>query len=88
MYGVFVHTDCWKFVKNKYNIELNYYNLLIIEKNILSPKIFDFINHGSIEKYWQQDFDLFGIVADSNEELCNNPLKSNLVAKNIKKIIS
>lgn len=87
MYGVFVHTDCWKFVKNEYNMELNYSYLPII-KNMSYTKIFDFINYGFIEKYWDQDFDFVGIIADSNEELCNSPLKSNLVAKNIKKVIS
>ena len=35
-YGVFVHTDCWKFIKKEYNIELKYLILLImvILKNI------------------------------------------------------
>jgi hypothetical protein len=88
MYGVFIHTDCWKFVKNEYNIKLTYSHLPIIENNILSHKIFPFIDYGVIEKYWQQDFDFIRMIADSNEELCNSPLKSNLVAKNIKKIIS
>ena len=88
MYGVFIHTDCWKFIKNEYNIKLTYSHLPIIENNILSPKIFPFINYGIIEKYWQQDFDFIRTIAESNEELCNSPLKSNLIAKNIKKIIS
>lgn len=88
MYGVFIHTDCWKFVKNEYDIKLSYSYLPIIEKDILSPKIFKFINYGKIEKYWQQDFDFVGVIADSNEELCNSPFKSKLVDKNIKKIIS
>jgi hypothetical protein len=88
MYGVFIHTDCWKFVKNTYNIELNYSNLPIRGMDISSPKIFDFIDYGSIEKYWNQEFNFIGAVTDSNEELCNSPLKSQLVAKNIKKIIS
>lgn len=88
MYGVFIHTDCWKFVKNEYNIELNYSNLPIIEKDILSHKIFNFINYGAIEKYWNQYFNFISVIVDKNEELCMSPLKSNLVAKNIKKIIS
>jgi len=88
MYGVFVHTDCWKFVKNEYNIELNYSKLPIIENITYLYKIFNFINYGSIEKYWAQDFNFINAVGDSNEKLCNSPLKSNLVAKNIKKIIS
>lgn len=88
MYGVFLHTDCWQHVKKVYNIELCYSLLPIIEKNPIYSKIFKFIEYGLIEKYWQQDFDFVDIIADSNDELCNSPLKSNLVAKNIKKVIS
>lgn len=87
MYGVFVHTDCWKFVKNEYNIKLNYSYLPIIEKYIYN-KINNIINYGPIEKYWDQDFSFIGAIADSNDELCSSPLKSKLVAKNIKKVIS
>jgi len=87
MYGVFVHTDCWKFVKNEYNIKLNHSHLPIIEKYIYE-KINHFIDYGTIEKYWDQDFDFIGAVADSNDELCYSPLKSKLVGNNIKKIIS
>lgn len=88
MYGVFVHTDCWKFVKNEYDIKLNYSNLPIVERIMYSNKIFDFIDYGTIEKYWSQDFNFIDAIGESNEELCNSPLKSKLVAKNIKKIIS
>jgi hypothetical protein len=50
MYGVFIHTDCWKYIKNEYNIELTYSHLLIINKN-LDKKVFKFINYGIIEKF-------------------------------------
>lgn len=92
MYGVFVHTDCWKFVKNEYNIKLNYSHLPIINKDIYLNnkflKIFKFINYGTIEKYWDQDFNFYSVIIDSNYELCFSPLKSKLVGNNIKKIIS
>lgn len=88
MYGVFIHTDCWKFVKNEFNIELNYSYLPIIKNKLYYNKIFDFINYGTIQKYWEQYFDFIKIIADSNEELCCSPLKSTLVAKNIKKVLS
>jgi hypothetical protein len=88
MYGVFVHTDCWKFVKNEFKIELNYSYLPIIKNKLYYNKIFSFIDYGIIEKYWEQNFDFFSIVNDSNEELCYSPLKSTLVAKNIKKVLS
>lgn len=86
MYGVFVHTDCWKCIKNEYGIKLSYSHLPIINKNTESNKIIETLNYGPIEKYWSQDFDFVKIVADSNQELCSSPLKSDLVKKQIKKI--
>jgi hypothetical protein len=88
IYGVFVHTDCWQYIKKEYNINLSFSYLPLIKKNVSFYKIFDFINYGPIEKYWKQDFDVFLLTADSNDELINSPLKSKLVAKNIKKVIS
>jgi hypothetical protein len=41
-----------------------------------------------IEKYWGQYFDFMSLIADKKSELCITPLKSKLVAKNIKKVIS
>ena len=72
MLGVFVHTDCWKFIKNEYKIKLSYSHLPITEIDVLSPKIFKFINYGLIEKYWNQFFDYIGVITDSNEELCKS----------------
>lgn len=86
-YGVFVHTDCWKFIKQQYGISLTYSNLPI-RCDPYSYKIFDFVNYGQIEKYWGQDINIIKIIGDSNDELCNSPLKSKLVANNIKKVFS
>lgn len=88
MYGIFVHTDCWKFVKKEYNIKLSYGHLPILKTNKTSYKIFNFIDYGIIEKYWEQNFNFINLIVDSNNFLCDSPLKSNLVSKNIKKIIS
>ena len=85
MNGVFVHTDCWKFIKKEYKINLSYSHLPILEKNPVIKKIFNFINYGTIEKYWEQYFNFLKIILDSNEELCYSPLKSKLVARNVKK---
>ena len=86
MYGVFVHTDCWKFIKNEYQIELNYSMLPIVDKNILSPKIFGFVNYGAIEKYWEQNFNFISLITDNNDDLCVSPLKSESTKKQIKKV--
>jgi|688.fasta_scaffold366074_2 hypothetical protein len=89
-YGVFVHTDCWKYVKNKFNINLNYSYLPILN-SIKNPgyKIFNFINYGTIEKYWRQDFNFIKVLIDSNEHLVTSPLVENsLTSLFINKIFS
>ena len=86
-YGVFIHTDCWTFIKRTYRLGLTYSHLPI---NIHPghPKIFDFVNYGLIEKYWHQDFDFTQMIIDNNQQLSQSPLKNRLVAKNIKKIFT
>lgn len=86
-YGLFIHTDCWKFIKKEYNINLSY-KYLPINKTGITDKIFNFIDYGKIEKYWAQDFNFDKIISDNNEELCISPLKSKVVANNIKKVFS
>ncbi len=88
MYGVFVHTDCWKFVKNNFGIKLQYSHLPILNKTEVDKKLFDFINYGIIEESWYQDFDFIKLISSGNEELVVSPLKSNIVAKNIKKVFT
>lgn len=86
-HGVFLHTDCWKFIKNKYGIELKYSDLPILDTERKSPiKIFDFVNYGLIQNYWGQDFDFLQLIMDGNEELCMSPLEVN--NKNIPKVFS
>jgi hypothetical protein len=72
-YGVFLHTDCWKYIYNKYNFKLKFSDLPIVYSDNLY-KIFDFINYGDIEKYWSQDFDFINIIIDKKEYLCSSPL--------------
>ena len=88
LYGLFVHTDCWKFIKKEYNIKLNFSYLPILNFKNYNNKLFKFINYGTIEKYWGQDFNFNQIILDNNQEICISPLKSDLVANNIKKIFS
>jgi hypothetical protein len=79
--GVFIHTDCYKYLKLKYNIKLNYGNLPLIDnrKNI---------NYGDIENYWQQEFQFEDIYIDNKQYLCSSPLKNDRnisqINKNIK----
>lgn len=81
--GIFIHTDCWKYIKTNYNIKLKFSHLPPINlKNI--KKIFD-IKYGDIEKYWEQDFDFTSIVINEEQFLCSSPLKKD---KNIAQINS
>lgn len=88
MYGVFTHTDCWKFIKKEYGLSLSYSHLPINIHDVTKNKIFDFVNYGMIEKYWGQDFNFIQMISDNNQELSESPLKNTLVAKNIKKIFT
>ena len=82
--GVFIHTDCYKYIKLKYNIKLTYSNLPLLDNgkpNYYKP--FKYINYGEIENYWHQDFQFENIYIDNKQYLCSSPLKND---KNISKI--
>lgn len=85
-YGEYVHTNCWKFIKNTYNIELNYSHLPITYVIGRYYKNID-IDYGKIEKYWRQDFDFVSLIFDSNIDLLYDPLISNQNTR-IKKIFN
>jgi hypothetical protein len=89
--GIFIHTDCWKFIKKNYNIDLKFSNLpkIVLDEysKIKYNKIFN-INYGDIEKYWEQDFDFVDVVLDKKQYLCSNPLISDKNIKQIKKNIN
>jgi hypothetical protein len=84
--GIFIHTDCWKFIKKEYNVELKFSNLPKLQK-INWNKNFD-INYGTIEKYWIQDFNFTNLVCDKNQYLCSSPLVEDKNMKQIKKNIN
>lgn len=88
LYGVFIHTDCYNFVKEKYNIKLKYSMLPLIVNNKFSNKVIPFIDYGDIEQYWGQIFNFFQIVNDKKEFLCSSPLTGDKNIGQIKKNIS
>jgi len=82
--GVFIHTDCYKYIKLKYNIKLTYSNLPLIDNgkpNYYKP--FEYINYGEIERYWEQEFEFINICIDKKQYICSSPLKND---KNISQI--
>ena len=85
--GIFIHTDCWKFIKKIYKIELKFSNLPKIKKTNNWNKIFN-INYGNIEKYWNQDFNFMEIIIDKKNYLCSSPLKNDKNIAQIKKNIA
>lgn len=80
--GAMIHTDCWKYIKNKYNIELCHGDLPYINTIDLSPKMHDLmtthadglaVNFGEIQKYQLQYFDLIGCIRDGNHWMIDIP---------------
>ena len=83
--GFFIHTDCWKYIKDKYNIKLKFGDLPPYK--LTYTTIFD-INYGDIENYWEQNFNFSKIVSDKKEYLCSSPLKNDKNISQIKKNFS
>jgi hypothetical protein len=91
--GFALHTDCWKYVKKTFNIELNYDYLKNIYHKIF---VFPFIDYTPVNKYWRQEFNyeeleknkkhwyiLHSPLSSTKESLLN----SERIKKNIKNII-
>lgn len=87
-YGIFLHTDCWRFIKKEYNLELKYGDLPIFYSNIGLDKIFTQIDYGIIEKYWSQDFDFKNLYTSGMEYLSESPLTNKKNALRIKRNVS
>ncbi len=87
-HGIFIHTDCWKFIKSHYKIDLKYSDVPVIHEKREFEKINSKIDYGQIEKYWAQDFEFFQLVLDSNEYICESPLSNNKNKSRIKKILT
>lgn len=80
--GIYIHTDCWNYIDQKYKIKLKFSDLPILpNKNLL--KDFDFINYGEIQNYWKQNFDFLELFVDNKLYLCSSPLTKD---KNISQI--
>ncbi len=86
--GIFIHTDCWKYIKSQYGINLKYSDVPVIKEKKQYYKINSKINYGLIEKYWEQDFNFMQVVLDSNQYMCESPLKNKANCTRIKKILS
>ena len=85
--GIFIHTDCWKFIKINYNIKLKYKDLPIkfIKKLLMKEELLP-IDYNPISKYWMQDFNYEKMYLDNNTWIIQNPLSPDCDDKNIKRI--
>ena len=72
--GIFVHTDCWKFVKETYGIELTYGHLPIIDRDTTDSYPLTNINYGAIVDYWQQDTRYADMFMDKKIWMAFSPL--------------
>ena len=84
--GIFIHTNCWKYIKYIYKIELKYSDmpLTLINKRYKVP-----IKYGDIKKYQGQDMNYLKMLADNNIHMIIDPLKNDKMNNTrLKKIIN
>ena len=79
MYGIFVHEDCWKYIKNTHNVELRYSHFPIIDYEL---KIHDKY-YNPTNMYEGQDFNFSDFIKDGYGKYCMSPLKNPLVIKKV-----
>jgi hypothetical protein len=88
--GLFIHTDCWNYLKIKFKMELKYSDLVIFQENykkFVMDNSLKYINYYNIQKYWDQHFEYDLMWQDNNIWMCESPLKSTKNASRINKII-
>jgi len=77
---IFLHDDCYQYIKTKYGIELTFAHLP--PYNSKNRNLFN-IKYGEVEKYQKQDYDFPQIIKDRKQYLCLSPL---LNGKNVTQI--
>lgn len=77
-----IHTDCWKYIKSKYELELCYGDLPYINISDLSALSLTrvtihtdglAVNFGKIQKYQLQNFDWNECIKDGNLWMIDTP---------------
>ena len=96
-HGVLIHTDCWKFIKQNYDVKLKYGDLPLINHNITHKKfktdfyanIYNFkIDTKNITKYQEQEFNYISLLIDGKIDFAESPLKNTINANRIKKVFN
>lgn len=83
--GIALHSDCWKLIKQKYNIELKYSDFPIIKYKKYDYYQFTIFNYGKVSKYWSQEFEFYELLNDKNEFMIESPLEN---IQNQKRVLS
>lgn len=84
---IFLHTDCWKFIKKEYNIKLKYSDLPFSKKYYNFYDTIGNVNYKPISKYQEQYFNFNKAIQDKNEYMILSPLsKEEGSSKNISRI--
>ena len=74
--GIFLHTDCWMFIKMKYGIELKFKDLPIDRTNKLPSQIpINKMNYGIISTYWNDNMRFDEMYLDKNIWMAYSPLQ-------------
>jgi hypothetical protein len=84
-YGLFIHEDCYKFIKIEFKLELKYNHF---PYHLLKDETFKNLDYGLIKKYQQQFLNYELIFEDKNEWILFSPLKNEKNGNRIKKLIS
>ena len=84
--GIFIHTNCWKYVKIKYKVELKYSDIPLADINKMYKVP---INYGKITQYQSQFMDYVKMFQDNNIHMMTDPLKNDKMNNiRLKKIIN
>jgi hypothetical protein len=78
-YGVFVHTDCWKYIKKEHGIELNFSHLPYIN-DVLKV---DAKTYYPMTQYYEQYFNFIDAFIDGNSDYCKSPLVKPTIIKKV-----
>ena len=97
IYGKFVHTDCWKYIKKEHGIEIKYSHLPMKKEYEISSDMNIYqkfpplnISYGKIEEYWsdEADFQFHTLLLDKNDYMCFSPIQNEKNGSRINKIFS
>lgn len=79
---VFCHTDCYKYIKNKFNVKLDY-SMLTVQLGGHSLTQID-ADYDFITEYYRQMFEFQNVIDDKKSHVLYSPLKS--ISKNLSRI--